>query len=71
MGLTAAGAAIVSFLLLRGLFKQRKQLKGKVVVITGASSGIGEGKSVHNAPKFTLFYLHNMKHMHFYSDNNL
>ena len=48
IGLTAIGAAAAAFVVLRGLLRKQKKLLGKVVVITGASSGIGEGKmAVH------------------------
>ena len=45
MGLTAAGATAAAFVLLRGILRRKQNLKGKVVLITGASSGIGEGIS--------------------------
>lgn len=43
MGAAALGATVAALLILRKLFKKRKNLKGQIVVITGASSGIGEG----------------------------
>lgn len=43
MGVAAIGATVAALLILRKLFKKRKNLKGQIVVITGASSGIGEG----------------------------
>lgn len=43
MGLTVLGASAIALILLRSLLRKKQQLKGKVVVITGASSGIGEG----------------------------
>ncbi|XP_067929816.1 dehydrogenase/reductase SDR family protein 7-like [Watersipora subatra] len=41
LGLSAVGAAVAVWVL-RALLKKKKELAGKVVVITGASSGIGE-----------------------------
>lgn len=41
--LAAVGAAVATFVGLRNVLKKTKQLAGMVVVITGASSGIGEG----------------------------
>lgn len=42
LGFTAVGATAVAYVLLRGLLRRRQKLTGKVVLITGASSGIGE-----------------------------
>lgn len=44
LGVSAVGAAAVAFVLLRGLLRKQQRVSGKVVLITGASSGIGEGQ---------------------------
>ena len=44
VGLSIVGAAAAAAAVLRGLLRKKKNLSDKVVVVTGASSGIGEGK---------------------------
>ena len=43
IGLTAVGTVVAITLMLRSFLKKKLHLDGQVVVITGASSGIGEG----------------------------